>query len=138
MKSEVKWQNGDPLYEGWYLTTIKISDDEIEVIVNYYFPCDGWSEHGEIIAFCPVSEIEPYVEPKFKIGEFVVENGILGIVTRVNKDNTYIVVGCALIEMMFHNDMCRLATSEEALLFSARLRERGVYYDIKDNSFKRY
>ncbi len=138
MKSEVKWQNGDPLYEGWYLTTIKNSDGEIEVIVNYYFPCDGWSEHGQILAFSPVSEIAPYIAPRFKVGEFVVENGVIGIVTRVNEDNTYLVVGCALMKMTFHQDMCRLATSEEALSITAKLRERGVYYDIKDNKLKEY
>ena len=68
--NKIDWQTGDALYEGHYLTTVKNHKGDIIVIPNYYSTCDGWVERdGEILAFYPCSEIEPYVEPKFKIGE---------------------------------------------------------------------
>lgn len=138
MTSEINWQTGDPLYEGWYLTTVKKGEHTF-VTPNYYYPCDGWrDDDGEIIAFSICYEIQPYIEPTFRIGEFIVENGIVGIVTRVNHNRTYTVVGAALMEMTFQFDMCRLATSDEALSISAKLRERKMYYDIADNSFKNF
>lgn len=136
--NKIDWQTGDALYEGHYLTTVKNHKGDIIVIPNYYSTCDGWVERdGEILAFYPCSEIKPYVEPKFKIGEFVVENGIIGTITAMNDDGTYFVVGAALMPMTFTPNMCRLATSDEALSLSAKWRERGMYYDIETNEIKK-
>lgn len=136
MKSEINWQTGDALYEGMYLTTVRTHKGEIKVFPNYYYTCDGWVENdGEILAFCSCDEIKPYVESMFKVGEFVVENGVIGMITNVNENETLTVTGAAMMKMTFHKDMCRLATSEEVLSISARWHEQGFYYDIKKKSF---
>lgn len=142
MSIKIDWQNGDALYEGSYLVTVvRPSTGESFVATDYYELCDGWQNYGQgtpykIIAYFPIAEIEPYVESKFKIGEFIVENGIIGIVTAINDDGSYCVIGAALMLMTFTPNMCRLATSDEALSISAKLRERGMCYDIETNKIK--
>ena len=141
--NNIDWQNGDVLYEGNYLVTvIRPSSGETFVTTDYYELCDGWQNYGEgtpykVIAYFPVAEIEPYREHKFKIGEIVVENGIIGTITKINNDGTYLVVGAALMRMDFTPSICRLATPKEALSLGAKWRERGVYYDIKTNEIKK-
>ena len=142
MSIKIDWQNCDALYEGRYLVSVvRQSTGESFVATDYYELCDGWQYYGQgtpykIIAYFPIAEIEPYVESKFKIGEFIVENGIIGIVTAINDDGSYCVIGAALMPMTFTPNMCRLATSDEALSISAKLRERGMYYDIETNKIK--
>ena len=103
-------------------------------------PCRWYDYDNDrltIIALCPLKDIEPYVEPKFKIGDIVVENGIIGTITAMNEDGTYFVVGAALMPMTFTPSMCRLATPDEVLSLGAKWRERGMYYDIKTNELKK-
>ena len=99
--------------------------------------CDYDNDRLTIIAWCPMKDIVPYAEPKFRIGEIVVENGIIGTITAINEDGTFLVVGGALMPMTFTQSMCRLATPDEALSLGAKWREQGMYYDIKTNELKR-
>ncbi len=60
----MNWQNGDPLYEGDYLTTVATTTGERKVVHNHYDPCKGWRDvEGEVLAYIPIGEIEPYEHP---------------------------------------------------------------------------
>lgn len=141
---KIDWQNGDVLYEGKYLVTVmKQSTGETFVSTDYYEFCDGWTNYGEgtsykVMAFYPISEIEPYINPVFKIGQFVVENQIVGTVTTILDNLKLLVIGRNLKPLVFSTDTTRLATSEEALEISAHYRELGYYYSIKRNEFLKY
>ena len=135
---KIEWQTGTPLYEGVYLVTL--SNETVTTDVWLVDPCRWYEYHEDrlsVIAWCHIKDIQPYVEPKFKIGDIVVENGIIGTITKMNDDDTYLVVGAALMPMTFTPSMCRLATPYEALSLSAKWRERGMYYDIKTNEIKK-
>ena len=85
-----------------------------------------------------IKDMQPYVEPKFKIGEIVVENGIIGMITGINADGAYLVDGVSSMPMTFTPSMCRLATPDEAFILDTKWRERGMYYyDIKTNELKK-
>ena len=63
MESVIKWQTGFPTMEGEYLVTdIKdnITCDCWCVYEHYQY----WAQHTDrdVIAWCPLSEIEPYKE----------------------------------------------------------------------------
>lgn len=134
MASEIHWQTGTPIIIGAeYIITDKHSR-----IGTDFWSGKQWLYHNneDVLAWCLLVDIEPYVEPKFKIGEFIVENGIIGIVTAINDNGSYCVIGAALMPMTFTPNMCRLATSDEALSISAKLREREMYYDIETNKIK--
>lgn len=136
--SKIDWQTGTPLDEGMYLVTL--SNGTVTTDVWLVYPCRWYDYDNDrltIIAWCPLKDIQPYVEPKFKIGEIVVENGIIGTITAINKDGTYLVVGAALMPMTFTPSMCRLATPDEALSLGAKWREQGMYYDVKTNELKK-
>ena len=136
--NKIDWQTGTPLDEGVYLVTLCNGIVTTDVWLEY--PCRWYDYDNDrltIIAWCPLKDIQPYVEPKFKIGEIVVENGIIGTITAINEDGTYFVVGAALMPMTFTPSMCRLATPDEALSLGAKWRERGMYYDIKTNELKK-
>lgn len=141
METKIDWQNGDVLYEGNYLVTvIRPSTGETFVSNDYYELCDGWQNYGDgtpykIIAFYPIAEIEPYYDSRFKIGQFVVENQIVGTVTKIYDDYKLLVVGEGLMPMIFNQQTTRLATVEEALEISAKYKEQGYYYNIKLNEF---
>lgn len=159
--NKIDWQTGAPLKEGNYLVTFRYKDSEIKyrmkkgkqmvqfvdvfktaISIAYWDKCiwdnyDDDESHCKIVAWCSLKDIQPYVEPKFKIGEIVVENGIIGTITAMNDDGTYYVVGAALMPMTFTPSMCRLATPNEALSLGAKWRERGMYYDIKTNELKK-
>lgn len=136
--NKIDWQMGTPLDEGMYLVTlcngIVTTDAWLADPCRWY---DYDNDRLTIIAWCPLKDIQPYVEPKFKIGEIVVENGIIGAITAMNEDGTYFVVGAALMSMTFTPSMCRLATPDEVLSLGAKWRERGMYYDIKTNELKK-
>lgn len=141
METKINWQNGDVLYEGNYLVTvIRPSTGETFVSNDYYELCDGWQNYGDgtpykVIAFYPIFEILPYCESRFRIGEFVVENQIVGTVTKIYDDYKLLVVGAGLMPMIFNQQTTRLATAEEALEISAKYKEQGYYYNIKLNEF---
>ena len=141
MKPVIDWQNGDVLYEGNYLVTVlRPSSGEVFVSNDYYEYCDGWQNFGEnthyrVIAYYPIAEIEPYKDSRFKLGQFVVENGVIGTVTRVYDDLKLLVVGAGLMPMVFNPEMTRLATAEEALEISAKYKEQGYYYNMELNEF---
>lgn len=141
---KINWQNGDVLYEGNYLVTVmRVITGETFVSTDHYEFCDGWTNYGEgtpykVMAFYPISEIEPYTNPVFKIGQFVVENQIVGTVTAICDDLKLLVIGRNLKPLVFSPDTTRLATSEEALEISAHYRELGYYYNIKQNAFLKY
>ena len=63
MESVIKWQTGEPKESGTYLATIK---GRYSIFVQYaQFGClTGWSyfKPKEIIAWCKLSDIEPYKE----------------------------------------------------------------------------
>lgn len=136
--SKIDWQTGTPLDEGMYLVTLSNGEVTTDIWLGRYH---RWYENDDnlqqVIAWCPIKDIQPYVGTKFKIGEFVVENGIIGMITAMNDDGTYFVVGAALMPMTFTPSMCRLATPDEALSLSAKWREQGMYYDIKTNELKK-
>lgn len=136
--NKIDWQTGVPLEYGVHIVTLSNG----EVSTDIWLGRDHrWYEYDDnlqqVIAWCPLKDIEPFVEPKFKIGEIVVENGIIGTITAINEDGTFLVVGAALMFMTFTPSMCRLATSDEALSLSAKWRERGMYYDIETNEIKK-
>lgn len=136
--NKIDWQTGTPLDGGVYLVTL--CNGMVTTDVWLADPCRWYDYDNDrltIIAWCPIKDIQPYVEPKFKIGEIVVENGIIGAITAMNEDGTYFVVGAALMPMTFTPSMCRLATPDEVLSLGAKWRERGMYYDIKTNELKK-
>ena len=143
MENIIKWQDGDVLYEGNYLVTVlRPSTGKVFVSNDYYELCDGWQNYGDntpykVIAYFPIAEIKPYNNPIFKIGQFVVENQIVGTVTKVFEDLKLLVIGRNLRGVVFNPETTRLATSEEALEISAHYRELGYYYNIKRNEFLR-
>lgn len=136
--NNIDWQTGEPLEGGIYIVTL--CNGIVTTDVWLEDPCrwdDYYNDRLTIIAWCPLKDIEPFVEPKFKIGEIIVENGIIGTITAINKDGTFLVVGGGLMPMTFTPSMCRLATPDEALSLGAKWREQGMYYDIKTNELKR-
>ena len=140
--NKIDWQIGDVvLYEGDYLVTvIRPSSGKLFVTTDYYELCHGWQNYGEgtpykVLAYSPVAEIEPYIDRRFTIGEFVVENGVVGTVTKIYNDLKLLVVGMNLRTLVFNPETTRLATNEEALEISAHYRELGYYYNIKRNEF---
>ena len=68
MESVIKWRTGEPKEDGWYLVSIKSKYLELQVDTDYWNAFfDGenfWSAYDEedVIAWCPLSEIEPYKE----------------------------------------------------------------------------
>lgn len=129
--TNINWQNGDILYEGNYLVTVmRPSTGEIFVSTDYYEFCDGWSHYQEgspykVLAFYPINKIEPYIDSRLKLGQFVVENQIVGIVTKIYNDFKLLVIGRNLRPLVFNLETTRLATNEEALEISAHYRELG-------------
>ena len=136
--NKIDWQTGTPLEEGVYIVTL--SNGLVTTDVWLTDPCRWYDYDNDrltIIAWYPLKDIQPYVEPKLKLGEIVVENGIIGTITAINKDGTYLVVGAALMPMTFTPGLCRLATSDEALSLGAIWRAQGTHYDIKTNELKK-
>lgn len=65
MESVIKWQTGEPKEEGCYFVTLK----DGRVVFNFWkiLPnCSYWihSRNENIIAWCKLSDIEPYKEEK--------------------------------------------------------------------------
>lgn len=63
MRREIKWQTGKPVEEGCYLTTMDCGD----VLVNFWkiLPnCAYWLQcnPNRVVAWCKLSDIEPYKE----------------------------------------------------------------------------
>lgn len=60
MESIIKWQTGEPKESGSYLVTLRfglIEEDSWNNIIQ------RWSRNnGEVIAWCKLSDIEPYKE----------------------------------------------------------------------------
>ena len=61
MESVIKWQTGEPKTVGRYLVQTK--DDEMQISIWSNFT-KSWRLYGkfEIIAWCKLSDIEPYKE----------------------------------------------------------------------------
>lgn len=139
----INWQNGEVLDEGNYLVTVmRPSTGETFVSTDYYELCNGWGHYQEgspykVLAFYPINNIEPYRNSIFKLGQFVVENQIVGTVTKIYDDLKLLVVGRNLRPLVFNPETTRLATNEEALEISAHYRELGYYYNITHNEFLR-
>lgn len=66
MESIIKWQTGEPKEEGYYLVTFQSLDGLTVETAGY--DDYGWgiytSDYCKVIAWCPLSEIEPYKELK--------------------------------------------------------------------------
>ena len=63
MESVIKWQTEEPIKEGEYLVIESNGDVSCDcwcVLEHYQY----WAQHrqDEVIAWCPLSEIEPYKE----------------------------------------------------------------------------
>lgn len=63
MESVIKWRTGEPTMEGEYLVTEYSGDVTCDcwcVLEHHQY----WTQHrhDEILAWCPMSEIEPYKE----------------------------------------------------------------------------
>ena len=61
MKSVIKWQTGFPNIGGGYLITEYTGEVTVDCwcVVDHY---QYWAQHrdDEVVAWCPISEIEPY------------------------------------------------------------------------------
>lgn len=81
MESVIKWQTGKPKEDGYYIlsvSTIKtiqktkkkhgkvyvryIDIPHTTIMVDEYHSKYGWLNVTDVIAWCPLSEIEPYKE----------------------------------------------------------------------------
>ena len=59
MESVVKWRTGKPKEVGEYIVT---NSDGIVDYNNWTGNMDDWLDEVEVVAWCPISEIEPYKE----------------------------------------------------------------------------
>ena len=140
----INWRNSEDVDEGNYIVAVlRPSTGEMFTTTDYYELCSGWQHYGEgtpykVVAYFPIREIEPYIDPIFKIGQFVVENQIVGTVTKIYDDLKLLVIGRNLRSLVFHPETTRLATKEEALEISAHYRELGYFYNIDKNEFYKY
>lgn len=65
MESVIKWRTGEPKDKGWYLVTAKYGKINKDFWLGHLDgSLNGWDKHldSDIIAWCPLSEIEPYKE----------------------------------------------------------------------------
>lgn len=81
MESVIKWQTGKPKEEGFYILSIATTHTTIKekkrhgktyiryidtpcttIYVDEYIPNYGWMECSNVIAWCPLGDIEPYKE----------------------------------------------------------------------------
>lgn len=65
MESKIKWQTGEPYESGSYLVTMKDDTVSIRDWYNSYTGCKYWVwsiEDNPIVAWCKLSDIEPYKE----------------------------------------------------------------------------
>lgn len=67
MESVIKWQTGEPKEEGCYLVTYQILHEKciekfIEVTEYEEYGWSNTSASCKVVAWCPLSEIEPYKE----------------------------------------------------------------------------
>lgn len=67
MESVIKWQTGTPDEEGEYLVTLRNGDVVFDEYFSYtdsdgneYFLWRSCDDDDDIIAWCPLSKIEPY------------------------------------------------------------------------------
>lgn len=65
-KSEIKWQTGMPEQTGLYLVTLSTGEVIAMVYNNRFASSPYWfgeeNEEGTVIAWCKLSDIEPYKE----------------------------------------------------------------------------
>ena len=61
MESKINWQKGCPEQSGNYIVTM--STGEVTFSHSYW---EGVEENDEVIAWCPMSDIEPYKEELLK------------------------------------------------------------------------
>ena len=65
MESKIKWQKGSPEHSGIYIVTMSTSEVTFKEFYNPYTShCywEGVEENDEVIAWCKLSDIEPYKE----------------------------------------------------------------------------
>lgn len=64
MESKIKWQTGEPYESGRYLVTMKDGTVSVLEWYNSYTGCKYWDckTESEVIAWCKLSDIEPYKE----------------------------------------------------------------------------
>jgi hypothetical protein len=65
MKSVIKWQTGLPKQSDFYLVTTTADKVKIKVWYDPYGDDPGWVNNGEddeVVAWCKLSDIEPYKE----------------------------------------------------------------------------
>lgn len=60
-RTSIKWQTGEPKESGSYLVTMK-GMDETFVTYSRYSCLTGWSHSNKVLAWCKLSDIEPYKE----------------------------------------------------------------------------
>lgn len=65
MESKIKWQTGCPEQSGNYIVTMSTGEVTSKEFYNPYTSHSYWEgveENDEVIAWCPISDIEPYKE----------------------------------------------------------------------------
>ena len=71
MESVIKWRTGEPKEGGWYCVSVKTRYSNLHVDVDYRNISisnddddDYWDAYkdDDVIAWCPLSEIQPYKE----------------------------------------------------------------------------
>lgn len=81
MESKIKWQTGTPNEEGYYILSIATTHTTVKekrrngktyiryvetpcttIYIDEYNPRYGWLECSDVIAWCKLSDIEPYKE----------------------------------------------------------------------------
>lgn len=65
MESKIKWQTGKPKEEGKYLITTKDGKVQLGAYIATLLHGYHWVLIGgytNVVAWCPISEIEPYKE----------------------------------------------------------------------------
>ena len=62
MESVIKWQTGEPKEDGKYLITVK--GKKVYVTTDFWDNREEWSDFvtDSVIAWCKLSDIEPYKE----------------------------------------------------------------------------
>ena len=63
MESVIKWQTGEPLYVGMYITTLRNGDISYDCWSVDKYGIKRWVKQERVVAWCKLSDIEPY-KPK--------------------------------------------------------------------------
>ena len=60
--SEIRWQTGEPRYVGMYITTLRNGDISYDCWSVDRYGTKRWVKQERVLAWCKLSDIEPYKE----------------------------------------------------------------------------